>query len=198
MELYFGYVGLIVAYLIIITILSCFVIKSKNGNVFVKSVIIFVIVWYGWALYYSSTNFMSWPKNVAEKDLPAGSMVYSFFISEPNLSTREKGTVYLWLLQSESFFERRSKGKVSFFDKVVKKVFNYNRAGVYMRSYSLSYSRELHEKLSELSKQQSNGYGRIMILDFGKGIGGGLSLGPGGMFQIVNPRKLLPKEQSPP
>ena len=93
MDMWSGYIGLSVAFVIISAIVLWFSIRTP-GKIIIKAMLIPVTVWYGLVLYYSVPNLMGWP---ISESIPENSQVLAARIKEPDPKLNDAGAIYLWV-----------------------------------------------------------------------------------------------------
>ena len=98
MELWSGYIGLIISFVIISAIVLWFAIRTP-GQIIIKALLIPATIWYGLILYYSVPNLMGWP---ISQSIPDNSHVLSVRINEPNPMYNDPGAIYVWIIVKSS------------------------------------------------------------------------------------------------
>ena len=93
MEMWTGYIGLSIAFVIISAIVLWFSIRTP-GKVIIKAILIPVTIWYGLALYYTVPNLVGWP---VSEPIPDNSQVLAIRINEPNPLYNDPGAIYFWI-----------------------------------------------------------------------------------------------------
>ena len=61
MDIFLGYAGVAVAFVIMMSVLLMIMIKSKDISWKLKLVLVPFVIWYSVALYHVPSNFMGWP-----------------------------------------------------------------------------------------------------------------------------------------
>jgi len=178
-----AYIGLIIAFIIIISFFLYFFIAS-NMPVAVKILIIPIIVWYSLVLFYTPDKLMGWP---TWQPIPNGSRIISMIIKEPFKD--DLGSIYIWAID----YNISEKWSIN-----PKRVFRYNEKNT-PRVYKIPYSKELHKKLIEARSSAKKNHGFMMWgIKKGKGKlkrGGNLNLSDDVEIRIIDPMKLLQKDK---
>jgi len=154
MEVMSAYLGLSIAYIIIVSILLYFLIKIDT-HVILKSLIIAVVLWYGLILFYTPPKLMGWP---TIQELPYGSevMILSFLVREP--IQEDKGGIYFWIIKKDENIPYES-----IVDQLnPKNIFDYDEKSS-PRSYKIPYTKELHKELMEKKKRADRTGGYMML-----------------------------------
>ena len=89
--IFVGYLGLIVAFLILASIMSYITIKSEC-HILVKMIIIAVSIWYSLALLYTPPNFLGW---AADEEPPDNTIILHYFVKEIKANNE---SVFLYIL----------------------------------------------------------------------------------------------------
>jgi hypothetical protein len=172
MEIWSGYIGLAIAFVIITAIFLWFFLRTP-GNIIIKVIMIPVTIWYGLVLYYTAPNLMGWPTT---KPIPENSQILAFRIKEPNPKNNDPGAIYFWLNP--------------------KNVFSYN-SSTHPRAHQLPYSRKMHKRIIEAQRQARGVPGaRVRIKTKGRNQKGDPDNEESKAlleFEIINPVQLLPK-----
>lgn len=185
--MWLGYLGLIVTYICLITIML-WVFICSSVHVMIKVILIAVTIWYGLALYYIPSNFMGWPTIQA---IPDSSRVLSIKVQEPDRNST--GAIYFWLNTHPT---EKKVLLIEFLDP--RKAFLYY-GKTEPKAYKLPYSRSLHERIIRALKKKSRIPGGQMIIGQErkkKGKGSGKKdqyLDDQIKFKIINPIDLLSK-----
>jgi len=192
MELWSGYIGLTISFVIISAIVLWFAIRTP-GQIIIKALLIPATIWYGLILYYSVPNLMGWP---VSQSIPDNSHVLAVRINEPNPMHNDPGAIYVWVIVKPS--SKSSEQKLAGLFNL-KNVFSSNKK-TQPRAYQMPYSRKLHKAIVEaLRKAKGTPGGQIRTK---KGTAKGTSkLRNSGNdesrapleFEIVNPVNLLSK-----
>ena len=177
-----AYIGLSVAFIIIVSILIYFVINS-NSNVTIKAGIIAVVVWYSLVLFYTPPKLMGWP---TYQGLPDDSAIVFALVKEP--MGKDKGGMYFLLMMDEN-------DKLLFEQLNPKNIFNYNEKNT-PRLYIIPYDRELHKELLKKQKKARKVRGRLRLKRKGKKKGFGGKQRDKDQFKIklINPMDLISKD----
>lgn len=139
MEMLSSFVGLIIAFIIVMVILSLCLIKSKI-NIFLKVFLISISIWYSLVLFFVPYNFTGWP--TFDKP-PYESAVLSFLIRQPTYDN--PGTIYLVLVDYSEYVKEKQRG---FFIDLIPKISFHYQNNAEPRLYKLPYTKELHKKLT--------------------------------------------------
>ncbi len=129
---------LTITFIIIGTLLLWFVIGSK-GKWYLKFGAILTTLIFGYLSYSALGSFSGWPAAI---NVPKRSLFVSGEVIEPNKSTGEKGRIYIWLIPPRAHVG----------------VFGYNPKGSEPRAFSLPYSRNLHQAVSQALAAQKKGH----------------------------------------
>jgi hypothetical protein len=141
MEMWSGYIGLSIAFVIISAIVLWFSIRTP-GKIIIKAMLIPATIWYGLVIYYTVPNLMGWP---ISQPIPDNSQVLSTLIKEPNPKHNDPGAIYLWVtIKPGSKTPEQTLG--SLFNP--KSVFSYD-SKTQPRAYQLPYSRKMHKAIVE-------------------------------------------------
>jgi hypothetical protein len=188
MDMWSGYIGLSIAFVIISAIVLWFSIRTP-GKIIIKAMLIPATVWYGLVLYYSVPNLMGWP---ISQSIPDNSHILAIRIKEPNLKLNDPGAIYFWvdIKPSSKSTEQTLKAQLN-----PKSVFSYN-SKTQPRAYQLPYSRELHKAIVEAQRKAGEVPGAQLRTKKGDG-----KRGPTGNdeskapleLEIINPIKSFPK-----
>ena len=188
MEMWSGYIGLSIAFVIISAIVLWFSIRTP-GKVIIKAMLIPATIWYGLVLYYTVPNLMGWP---ISKPIPDNSQVLSFLIKEPNPKHNDPGAIYLWVnIDPSSKTPQQKLG--SLFNP--KTVFSYT-GRTQPRAYQLPYSRKMHKAIVEAQTKAQTMPGSQIRTKKGKAQIGTNSNGESRAemeLVILNPINLFPK-----
>ncbi len=178
MEIWLGYSGLAVSFVILlVTILWSLI--QPNMKLRYKLIIIPIFIWYSLVLYYTAPKLMGWPVDIS---IPAKSIVVGFNIQEPNKI--RKGGIYLWVISPKKTSEQKL---VERLDPEI--IFSY--ANKEPRAFKIPYSREMHKAIIEAQKRQARQKGSVLIIGKGeKGIDGNSMGGLG--IGVFNPIDALP------
>lgn len=188
MDMWSGYIGLSVAFVIISAIVLWFSIRTP-GKIIIKAMLIPVTVWYGLVLYYSVPNLMGWP---ISESIPENSQVLAVRIKEPDPKLNDPGAIYLWvdIKPGSKNSEQTLKAQLN-----PKSIFSYS-SKTQPRAYQLPYSRKLHKAIVEAQRKAEEVPGGQLRTK--KGVS---KRGPAGNdeskatleLEIINPVKLFPK-----
>ncbi len=188
MELWSGYIGLSVAFVIISAIVLWFSIRTP-GQIIIKAMLIPATIWYGLVIYHTVPNLMGWP---ISQTIPDNSQVLAIRINEPNPMYNDPGAIYVWAnIKPSSKSPEQKPGSLL----NPKNVFSYNsKTGP--RAYQLPYSRKMHKAILKAQRKVKGIPGAQIRTK--KGVpkpgkpGNNESQAPL-QFEIVNPVKLFPK-----
>ena len=188
MDMWSGYIGLAIAFVIISAIVLWFSIRTP-GQIIIKAMLIPATVWYGLVLYYSVPNLMGWP---ISQSIPDNSQVLAIRIKEPDPKQNDPGAIYFWVnIKPDSKSpEQTVKALLN-----PKSVFSYN-SRTQPRAYQLPYSREMHKAIVEAQRKAQGVPGAQLKTKKGKSKRGN----PGNdtskaklELEIINPVKSFPK-----
>jgi len=179
-----AYIGLSVAFILIVSILLYFVINSDT-HVAIKAGLITIVVWYSLVLFYTPPKLMGWP---TYQDLPDSSLIVFALVKEPR--GKDLGGMYLLLLIQES--NRTLLEQIN-----PKNIFDYSEKNT-PRLYRIPYDRELHKELMKKRKQAARSRGGLKLKKKkkkNKGTGRGKQRDKD-MFKIelINPMEMLGKD----
>lgn len=179
-----------------------FIIGSK-GHWISKAVVILASLYFCLSVGFSIKDYMGWPTS---EGLPKKFLVHWIVVEEPDKRTGDKGAVYVWLKplsKTEKSYEGWEDYLLSFYDGESRP-----------RAYSLSYTRDLHEKAQRaiemimggarvggLNGEGDKGKGKAKGKAGGKGEGGSAANEGGGsltrnggiMFHELPPPRLPDK-----
>jgi len=145
MEVWSGYIGLSIAFVIIAAIVLWFSIRTP-GKIIIKAILIPATVWYSLVLYYSVPNLMGWP---ISRSIPGNSQVLAIHIKEPDPKHNDPGAIYFWVnIKPSSKSPGKSPG--AWFNP--KNVFTY-ASKTHPRAYQLPYSRKMHKAIVEAQRK---------------------------------------------
>lgn len=188
MELWSGYIGLTISFVIISAIVLWFAIRTP-GQIIIKAMLIPVTIWYGLILYYSVPNLMGWP---VSQSVPDKSHVIAVRINEPNPMHNDPGAIYFWIIVKPS--SKNSEQKLAGLFNI-KNVFSSNKK-TQPRAYQLPYSRKLHKAIVEAQRKSKGTPGGQIRTKKGtskrRNSGNDESRAPL-EFEIFNSVNLLPK-----
>jgi hypothetical protein len=192
MELWTGYIGLAIAFVIITAIVLWFSIRTP-GQVLIKAILIPTTIWYGLALYYTVPNLVGWP---ASKPIPDNSQVIAIRINEPNPLYNDPGAIYFWVQAKPSPKSTQQKTVGLLNPKSISSVTKNNRP----RAYQLPYSRKMHREILEAQRKAKGMPGAQIKTKKGSAKGSskrgiaGLDQSQAALqFEIVNPVQSFPK-----
>ena len=188
MELWSGYIGLIISFVIISAIVLWFAIRTP-GQIIIKALLIPATIWYGLILYYSVPNLMGWP---ISQSIPDNSHLLAVRIDEPNPIYNDPGAIYVWIIvkPSSKGTEKKLTGLFN-----LDNVFSSNKK-TQPRAYQLPYSRKLHKAIVSAQRKAKGTPGSQIRTKKGTSKRGnsGSNESPAPLeFKIVNPVNLLPK-----
>ena len=188
MEMWSGYIGLSIAFVIISAIVLWFSIRTP-GKIVIKAMLIPATIWYGLVLYYTVPNLMGWP---ISKPIPDDSQVLSFLIKEPNPKHNDPGAIYLWVnINPNSKSPQQKLGTLL----NPKTVFAYD-SKTQPRAYQLPYSRKMHKAIVDAQTKSQEMPGSQIRTKKSKakmGTTGNDETKAALELVILNPVKLLPK-----
>ncbi|UCE55539.1 MAG: hypothetical protein JSV31_08870 [Desulfobacterales bacterium] len=145
MDVWSGYIGLSIAFVIISAIVLWFSIRTP-GQIIIKAILIPATVWYGLVLYYTVPNLMGWP---ISQTIPENSQVLAIRIKEPNPKRNDLGAIYFWVnIKPSSISSEQTLGA----RLNPKSVFSYN-SKTRPRAYQLPYSRKMHKAIVEAQRK---------------------------------------------
>lgn len=179
-----AYIGLTIAFMIVVFILLYFVINSKS-HVILKAGAITVVIWYSLVMLYTPPRLMGWP---TYQSLPDESRIIYTIVQEPKDGV--EGSIYLLVIGMDD-------DKKPLIQQInPKHIFNYNSKNT-PRLYRMPYDRGFHKKL-ERAKRKAGKKGMV-ILKHGKpqkNKGGRSSkkIKDRFKFKILNPMELLRKD----
>ena len=188
MDMWSGYIGLAIAFVIISAIVLWFSIRTP-GQIIIKAMLIPATVWYGLVLYYSVPNLMGWP---ISQSIPDNSQVLAIRIKEPDPKQNDSGAIYFWVnIKPDSKSpEQTVKALLN-----PKSVFSYD-SKTQPRAYQLPYSREMHKAIVEAQRKAQGVPGAQLKTKKGKSKRGN----PGNdaskaklELEIINPVNSFPK-----
>ena len=145
MDVWSGYIGLSIAFVIISAIVLWFSIRTP-GQIIIKAILIPATIWYGLVLYYSVPNLMGWP---VSQPIPDNGQVLAIRIKEPNPSLSDPGAIYFWVnIEPSSNSPEQTLATLL----NPKSVFSYN-SKTRPRAYQLPYSRKMHKAIVEAQRK---------------------------------------------
>jgi hypothetical protein len=188
MDMWSGYIGLSIAFVIISAIVLWFSIRTP-GQIIIKAMLIPATVWYGLVLYYTVPNLMGWP---VSQSIPDNSQVLAIRIMEPNPKNNDPGAIYFWvdIKPSSKSPEQTLKAQLN-----PKSIFSCN-SKTQPRAYQLPYSRELHKAIVEAQRKAQGVPGarlRTKKGDSKRGPAGNDESKAALELEIINPVKSFPK-----
>ncbi|MEJ2100320.1 MAG: hypothetical protein P8X68_10115 [Desulfobacterales bacterium] len=188
MDMWSGYIGLSISFVIISTIVLWFSIRTP-GFIIIKAMLIPATVWYGLVLYFTVPNLMGWP---ISQSIPDNSHILAIRIKEPNPKYNDPGAIYFWV-----DIKPNSKSSEQTLQALLnpKSVFSYNSKSQ-PRAYQLPYSRKLHKAIVEAQRKAEGVPGAQLRAKKGNS-----KRGPTGNdeskaaleLEIINPIQSLPK-----
>jgi hypothetical protein len=188
MDMWSGYIGLSIAFVIISAIVLWFSIRTP-GHIIIKAMLIPATVWYALVLYYTVPNLMGWP---ISRSIPDNSQVLAIRIKEPDPKQNDPGAIYFWVNTKADSISSVQAVKAMLDPK---SIFNYN-GKTQPRAYQLPYSRKLHKAIVEAQRKAQGVPGAQMRTKKGKPAKGN----PGNdeskaklELQIINPVNSFPK-----
>ena len=131
MDIFLGYAGVALAFVIMMFVLLMIMIKANNINWKLKFVLIPFVIWFSVALYHVPSNFMGWP---AEKwSIQNEVIILSYHIEE-------KKAIYFWVIDYNIKNVRALiDPRTAFFPYIDDTP----------RAYKIVYNSELHKQLEE-------------------------------------------------
>ena len=173
-----GYAGLIVSYIILISLFLYILIKLR-GKWFIKAICIFVFIYYSIAMAYSINSIMGWPTS---GKIPRNARIIWIQIQEPHW-------IYFWL-QTEW-----KDDDIFLLDP--RKVFEYH-ALKEPRIFKIPYTKEQHKKILEAMRQKKGMPGSQIITKGKKGdkkgkTGRQIKDSKNLEYKVLNPFELFPK-----
>lgn len=188
MDVWTGYTGLSIAFVIISAIVLWFSIRTP-GQIIIKAILIPATIWYGLALYYSVPNLMGWP---VSQSIPDNSQVLAIRIKEPNPKLDDPGAIYFWV-DIEPGSKRSEQTLAALFNP--ESVFSYESKRQ-PRAYQLPYSRKMHKAIVE-ARRKAQGVPGAQIRTrkgrFNRGSSGKEESKATLELEIVNPVKFFSK-----
>lgn len=175
MDIFLGYAGVAIAFIVMMFVLMMIFIKANNINWKLKFVLIPFVIWYSIALYHVPQNFMGWP---AEKwSIQNEVIIISYYIEE-------KKAIYFWVV------DYNIKNVRSLVDP--RQAF-YPFIDDTPRVYKITYGSGIHEDLLEARrKMEQLGRGSMSVhMDRLAGMNKFDSNNP--MFKIFDPAEALKK-----
>lgn len=188
MNIWSGYIGLAIAFVILSTIILWLFINTR-GRIFIKAMLIPATVWYGLVLFYSVPNLMGWPSS---QSIPDNSQVLAIQIKEPNSKYHDSGAIYLWI-STRPMPKSTAQTPTTWLNP--KTIFTYDST-TDPRAYKLPYSRNTHKAIMQAQRQMDGIRGAQMRIKSRISKHGSLSNEESKSpleFEIINPIKLLPK-----
>ena len=192
MEMWTGYIGLAIAFVLISAIVLWFSIRTP-GQVIIKAILIPTTIWYGLALYYTVPNLVGWP---VSGSIPDNSQVLAIRINEPNPLYNDPGAIYFWVQVKPDSKSSRPKLAGLLNPKNVSSVNRENQP----RAYKLPYSRKMHRAILEAQRKAHGMPGAQIKTQKGapkgsskRGIAGLDESQAAMQFKVVNPIQLMPK-----
>ncbi|MGD8881067.1 MAG: hypothetical protein PVI82_04205 [Desulfobacterales bacterium] len=188
MDMWSGYIGLAIAFVIISAIVLWFTIRTP-GQIIIKAMLIPATVWYGLVLYYTVPNLMGWP---ISEPIPDNCQVIAIRIQEPDPQDNDPGAIYFWVnIKPDS----KSPEQALQAQLNPKSVFSY-KSKIQPRAYQLPYSRKMHKAIVEAQRKAQGVPGAQLRTKKGeskrKPTGNDESKAPL-QFEIINPVKSFPK-----
>ena len=188
MELWSGYIGLSISFVIISAIVLWFTIRTP-GQIIIKAMMIPATIWYGLVLYFAVPNLMGWP---ISEPIPDNSHVLAIRINEPDPMTNDPGAIYVWVNIKPSSKDSEQKLVASLNPKTA---FSSHKK-IQPRTYQLPYSRKLHKSIVEAQRKAKGTPGAKIKTKKGVPQRGspGTDESPAPLeFDVVNPVMLFPK-----
>ena len=192
MEMWTGYIGLSIAFVIISAIVLWFSIRTP-GQVIIKAILIPTTIWYGLALYYTVPNLVGWP---VSGSIPDNSQVLAIRINESNPLYNDPGAIYFWVQVKPEPNQSKPKLAGLLNPKSISSVDRPNQP----RAYKLPYSRKMHKAILEAQRKARGMPGAHIKTKKGASKGSskrgiaGLDESQAAMqFEVVNPIQMMPK-----
>ena len=188
MDVWSGYIGLSIAFVVISAIVLWFSIRTP-GQIIIKAILIPATVWYGLVLYYTAPNLMGWP---IPQPIPENSQVLAIRIKEPNPKHNDPGAIYFWvnIKPNSKSLEQTPANRLH-----PKSIFSYN-SKTQPRAYQLPYSRKMHKAIVEAQRKAEGVPGAQLRTKKGesKQENTGNDESKAKLeLEIINPVKFLPK-----
>ena len=178
MDLFIGYAGIALTFVIMMTILLMILIKANNISWKLKLLVIPMVLWYSVALYHVPGNFMGWPTEKWQVQNQV--IVLDYKIDEEE-------AIYFWVvdynLKNVRFFADPRNTYYPFVDDTP-------------RAYKIVYNSELHKQLVEArNKRKRLGRGSMMMrMDRLQGLS---TFGEDNeVFDIFDPAQVLRKAET--
>lgn len=189
MDVWIGYTGLAVAFVILAAILT-WVLIQLPGHHLIKAVLIPPVIWYGLALYLTAPNLMGWPST---QKLPENSVLLAVRVREPLPAENDPGAIYLWVDQRSGAGTAEKTGT-----GMNPHTFFKSKPDNAPRAYKIPYSRAMHEAIVQARKKLEATPGGLMALRRRRAGKGGRAASrdqdqPPVRLDIVNPQTLMPK-----
>ena len=189
MNMWYGYIGLSIAFVIIAAIVLWFSIRAP-GQIIIKAMLIPATVWYSLVLYYTVPNLMGWP---IPQTIPDNSQILAIRIMEPDPKHNHPGAIYFW---ADIKPKSKSQQQSLIAQLNPNSVFSYN-SKTQPRAYQLPYSRKLHKAIVEAQRKAEGVPGAQLRTK-----NGGPPQGPAGNreskstleLEVINPVKSFPKQ----
>lgn len=177
MDLFVGYAGLAVAFVIMMSILLAIFIKATNISWKIKFTVIPLVLWYSIALYNVPGNFMGWP---TEKITGLNEVFILAYRIEENKA------IYFWIIDYDTGNSRVIIDPSGAFTPYIEGT---------PRLIKIKYNSKIHDALLEALKKQQAGDGRFgLAMNLNK-LRSFLALGDKEpLFELIDPEELLDKD----
>lgn len=188
MDMWSGYIGLSIAFVIISAIVLWFSIRTP-GQIIIKALLIPATVWYGLVLYYTVPNLMGWP---ISQTVPDNRQILAIRIMEPDPKHNDPGAIYFWVAVKPSSESPESSLKAQLNPK---SVFNHHHKSQ-PRAYQMPYSRQMHKAIVEAQRKAQGMPGaqlRTKKSSSKRGLAGNHESKSELELEIINPVRSIPK-----
>jgi hypothetical protein len=192
MDIWTGYSGMAIAFVILAIILMWIVIQTP-GRYLMKAALIPPVVWFGVALYFMVPNLLGWP---ARQDVPDDSYVLAVMVNEPNHTRNDPGAIYLWINHGPGDPADQTQAGSAVDPRSIFKPEHPRDP----RAYKVPYSREMHEAIVEAQDQLQQTPGAMMkIQNNGDHSNGSPEAGHETplTLEIINPAHQMHKDDDP-
>ena len=189
MDMWSGYIGLSIAFVIISAIVLWFSIRTP-GQIIIKAMLIPATVWYGLVLYYTVPNLMGWP---ISRSIPDNCQILAIRIMEPDPKHNDPGAIYFWVASKPSPEGSEPALKAHLSPKSVFSTHNNSQP----RAYQMPYSREMHKTIVEAQRKAQGVPGAQLKAKKGSsksGLTGNHDSKSELELEIINPVTSIPKQ----
>ncbi|RJQ71438.1 MAG: hypothetical protein C4519_19525 [Desulfobacteraceae bacterium] len=190
MDIWLGYSGLAVAFVVLGAVLVWVMIQTP-GRYLIKAALTPPIIWYGVVLYFAVQNLMGWP---ATHKIPESSLLLAVRVNEPNPAQNSPGAIYLWVNEASDTTDAPQSNGIPLDPRMVFKFQNLNDP----RAYKVPYSREMHEAIVKAQMQAQATPGALMkVRRNGKPVDSREERNQNRepiTMEVINPKDLLPKK----